>query len=58
MSIVESIFIDADISDDSDDCTLVVYKQCGSGAKMVNAFTGDEALRVYKLLMGQLWNMR
>lgn len=53
MNIEESYFIDVDLTDKSTS-VVMIYKQQGSKIKVVNSFTGENAINFYKLLNGEL----
>lgn len=52
MNIDENYFINADLSDNSTS-VVMVFRQCGSTVKMVNYFTGENAKKFHKLLIGE-----
>lgn len=53
MQVEENYFIDVDLTDDDRTSVIMVYKQCGSAVKMVNSFTGKEAVEIFKILNGE-----
>lgn len=53
MGIEDCLFINADISNGEDTSVVTVYKQCGVKTKFANAFTGEDALRIYRILIGE-----
>lgn len=53
MQIEENYFIDVDLTDDERTSVITVYRQRGSAIRMVNSFTGEEAVRLFEILNGE-----
>lgn len=53
MQVEENYFIDVDLTDDESKSVIMVYRQRGSAIRMVNSFTGKEAVEFFKVLNGE-----
>lgn len=49
----EEYFIDVDLSDNDDECVVLIFRQRGSKIKMVNSFTGKDARKFFEVLNGE-----
>lgn len=54
MVVEEQFIVDVDISDDINECIVMVYRCRGcSNPKLVKSFTGKEAVETYERLIGK-----
>lgn len=54
MSVEEQFIVDVDISDNVNECVVLVYRCRGySNPKLTNSFTGKEAIEAYDRLVGK-----